>query len=186
VDKINPEKDVQKLKSVIPRSLASAIPDPILYEHGQVGPCNDLIFGFSLVDYATSKGLQEGEIPKIVRICIEEIDKRGLQLEGIYRVCHGSNFSVQLLTPFKVSGRQAIVHQLQHDVERDEADFHFLPRDDVYAVASLLKVRPPSTLLWILLTIVQLYLRELPEPVFRFSLQDRMHHTEDRGAYVSG
>jgi hypothetical protein len=86
VDKISPEKDLGKVKSVIPRSLASAIPDPILYEHGQVGPCNDLIFGFSLVDYATSKAIQEGEIPKILRICIEELDKRGLDNEGIYRV----------------------------------------------------------------------------------------------------
>ena len=27
----------------------------------------------------------------------------------------------------------------------------------------------------------KLYLRELPEPVFRFSLQDRIQHSEDRG-----
>lgn len=86
IDKISPEKDVLKVKANIPRSLALAIPDPILYEHGQVGSCNDLIFGFSLVDYATSKGLQDGQIPKIVKICIEAIDKRGLTSEGIYRV----------------------------------------------------------------------------------------------------
>lgn len=90
LDRISPEKDVAKLKSNIPTSLASAIPDPILYEHGLVGECNDLIFGFSLVDYATANSLPEGSIPKIVRICIEEIDKRGLESEGIYRVslCH--------------------------------------------------------------------------------------------------
>lgn len=86
VDKISPEKDVAKLKAYIPRSLASAIPEPILYEHGFVGSCNDLIFGFSLVDYATSKGLHDGEIPKIIKICIQEIDRRGLESEGIYRV----------------------------------------------------------------------------------------------------
>lgn len=148
VDKISPEKDIAKLNANIPRSLASAIPEPILYEHGQVGLCNDLIFGISLVDYATAKGLQEGEVPKIIRICIEEIDRRGLGSEGIYRV----------------SGRHAIVQALQHDIEKDESDFEFSPKDDVYAVASLLK----------------LYLRELPEPVFRFSLQDRIQHTEDR------
>ncbi|RXW23866.1 hypothetical protein EST38_g2011 [Candolleomyces aberdarensis] len=147
VDKISPEKDLAKVQSVIPRSLASAIPDPILYEHGQVGACSDLIFGFSLVDYATSKGLQEGEIPKILRICIEEIDKRGLENEGIYRV----------------SGRHAVVQALQHDVEKDEADFEFTPKDDIYAVASLLK----------------LYLRELPEPVFRFPLQDPEHQANN-------
>lgn len=87
VDDISPEKDVAKLKAYIPRSLASAIPDPILYQHGQVGSCSDLLFGISLVDYATAKGLQDGEVPKIIRICIRELDQRGLDSEGIYRVC---------------------------------------------------------------------------------------------------
>ncbi|KAF9569859.1 RhoGAP-domain-containing protein [Agrocybe pediades] len=153
IDRISVEKDLAKLKTYIPRSLASAIPDPILYEHGLVGECNDLIFGFSLVDYATAKGLQEGEIPKIIRICIEEIDKRGLESEGIYRV----------------SGRHAIVQSLQHEIERDESAFQFSPKDDIYAVASLLK----------------LYLRELPEPVFRFPLQDRIQHSEDREEHIA-
>ena len=45
-----------------------------------------MIFGFSLQDYATARDLPEGEIPKIVRICIEEVDRRGLDVEGIYRV----------------------------------------------------------------------------------------------------
>lgn len=38
------------------------------------------------MDYATAKGLTDGELPKIVRICIEEIEARGLDAEGIYRV----------------------------------------------------------------------------------------------------
>ncbi|KAG6891083.1 hypothetical protein C0995_014173 [Termitomyces sp. Mi166 len=139
VNKISSERDVNKVKSYIPRSMASAIPEPILYQHGLVGLCNDLIFGFSLVDYATSKGLQDGEIPKIIRICIQEIDRRGLESEGIYR--------------------------MQHNIEKDEERFEFSHKDDVYAVSSLLK----------------LYLRELPEPVFKFPLQERIQHTEDRG-----
>ncbi|KAK2461694.1 hypothetical protein APHAL10511_006157 [Amanita phalloides] len=148
VAKISPEKDVMNLKSLIPRSLASAIPEPILYHHGQVGSCNDLIFGFSLLDYATTKGLKDGMVPKIVRICIQEIDLRGLECEGIYRV----------------SGRHAIVQALQHDIEKDESEFVFdHQKDDIYAVASLFK----------------LYLRELSEPVFRFSLHDRIQHSED-------
>ncbi|KXN81114.1 Rho GTPase-activating protein 27 [Leucoagaricus sp. SymC.cos] len=148
VDKISSEKDTVRLVANTRRSLASAIPDPILYEHGQVGPCNDLIFGFGLGDYATAKGLREGEIPKIVRICIAEIDNRGLESEGIYRVS---------------SRRHAIVQAMQHEIERDEAAFEFSPKDDVYAVSSLLK----------------LYLRELPEPLFKFSLQDRVQHSEN-------
>ncbi|KAJ3502317.1 hypothetical protein NLJ89_g8943 [Agrocybe chaxingu] len=153
IDRISPEKDISKLKTQIPRSLASAIPDPILYEHGLVGECNDLIFGFSLVDYATAKQLPEGAVPKIIRLCIEEIDKRGLEAEGIYRV----------------SGRHAVVQALQHEIEKDEDAFQFSSKDDVYCVASLLK----------------LYLRELPEPVFKFSLQDRIQHTEDREEHLS-
>ncbi|KAJ6574742.1 hypothetical protein B0H19DRAFT_1208325 [Mycena capillaripes] len=153
VDKISPEIDISKLAASIPRSLASAIPDRILYQNGHVGECNDLIFGFSLVDYAVAHNLPEDEAPKIVQICIKEIDQKALECEGIYRV----------------SGRHAVVQSLQHEIERDESKFAFKPKDDVYAVASLLK----------------LYLRELPEPVFKYSLPDRIQHTEDRADHQS-
>ncbi|KAF8213491.1 hypothetical protein K438DRAFT_1902556 [Mycena galopus ATCC 62051] len=153
VDKISPQIDVSKVQAYIPRSLASAIPDRVLYESGHVGECNDLIFGFSLLDYAMSHTLREGDAPKIVRICIQEIDERGLESEGIYRV----------------SGRHAVVQNLQHEIERDEAKFEFKSKDDIFAVASLLK----------------LYLRELPEPVFKYPLQDRIQHTEDRADHLS-
>ncbi|KAK7058359.1 hypothetical protein VNI00_001993 [Paramarasmius palmivorus] len=147
VGKISSEKDKAKIAAFVPKSLASAIPDPILYHNCIVGECHDLIFGFSLLDYARTKSLPDGEVPRILRLCIAEIDKRGLEAEGIYRV----------------SGRHAIVQAMQHELEKDEETFEFTPRDDIYAVASLLK----------------LYLRELPEPVFRFSLQDRIQHSED-------
>ena len=86
VDKINPEKDTSLLAAHIPRLLALATPKPLYYENFVVGECRDLIFGVSLVDYATSKALPDAEIPKIVRICTEEIERRGLDAEGIYRV----------------------------------------------------------------------------------------------------
>lgn len=38
------------------------------------------------MDYATARGLGEGDVPKIVRICVQEVDQRGLDAEGIYRV----------------------------------------------------------------------------------------------------
>ncbi|KAF9023411.1 hypothetical protein BDZ89DRAFT_955713 [Hymenopellis radicata] len=158
VDRISPEKDVSKVAAYIPKSLASSIPDPILYHNGNLGECKDLIFGFSLMDYATSKNLPEGEIPKIIKICIAEIDFRGLECEGIYRV----------------SGRHAVVQAMQRDVEKDEDAFRFQPQHDVYAVASVLKVH-----------ITALYLRELPEPIFRYSLQDRIQHTEDFAEHQS-
>jgi len=53
------------------------------------------------VDYATAKGLPEGAVPKIIRICTEEIDRRGLESEGIYRarlqyVLHLSDLPITL------------------------------------------------------------------------------------------
>ncbi|KDQ30407.1 hypothetical protein PLEOSDRAFT_1062427 [Pleurotus ostreatus PC15] len=155
VDKVSPETDVKRIATRIP-PIEDIVPEPILYEHGQVGECKDLLFGFSLSDYATAKGLRDGEVPKIVRMCIEEVDQRGLEMEGIYRV----------------SGRVAVIKDLQHTIEKDEASFDFAkrnPRDDIYAVASLLK----------------LYLRELPEPLFKFPLQDRIQHTESLAAHKS-
>lgn len=159
VDKISPEVDISKLTAYIPRSLASAIPDRILYQNGHVGECNDLIFGFSLLDYAVSHNLQEGEAPKIVQICLKEIDQRGLESEGIYRVnsfswrsidshksgCTGvgsaCRCSICLFPPFLITPFVDYMWQMQHEIERDESKFEFKPKDDIYAVASLLKVR---------------------------------------------
>ncbi|RPD58368.1 RhoGAP-domain-containing protein [Lentinus tigrinus ALCF2SS1-6] len=154
VEKISPTRDSAAIAANIPRLLAATTPKPIYYYNYNVGECKDLIFGVSLVDYATARGLQEGEIPKIVRICIEDIDRRGLDAEGIYRV----------------SGRHAAVQELQHKIERNEAAFSFNPAvDDVYSVASFLKM----------------YLRELPEPVFKFPLQDRIQHTEGIDEHIA-
>ncbi|CDO72738.1 hypothetical protein BN946_scf184990.g21 [Trametes cinnabarina] len=147
VDKIVPQRDSAAIAESIPRMLAAATPKPVYYYNYNVGECKDLIFGVSLVDYATARSLPDGEIPKIVRICIQDIEQRGLDAEGIYRV----------------SGRHAAVQELQHKIERNEAAFQFNPTtDDVYSVSSFLKM----------------YLRELPEPVFKFPLQERIQHTE--------
>ena len=86
IKKISPEKDLSLAANQIPRSLASLVPKPILYYNYNVGECNDLIFGVSLVDYATSRGLSETEIPRIVQLCVDELNKRGLETEGVYRV----------------------------------------------------------------------------------------------------
>ena len=89
VDRISPERDTTILTANIPKSFALAVPKPIMYYNYHVGECKDLIFGVTLADYATARGLAEGEIPKIVKLCIEYIDERGLDSEGIYRVsCH--------------------------------------------------------------------------------------------------
>ena len=85
-DKIVPDQDSAAIAANIPRMLSIMIPRPIYYYNFNVGECKDLIFGVSLVDYATARGLLEGDVPKIIRICIEDIDRRGLDAEGIFRV----------------------------------------------------------------------------------------------------
>ena len=89
VEKIAPQRDSAAIAENIPRMLAAATPKPVYYYNYNVGECKDLIFGVSLVDYATARGLPDGEIPKIVRICIQDIEQRGLDAEGIYRVSAG-------------------------------------------------------------------------------------------------
>jgi hypothetical protein len=85
VDNVSAETDTSILAASLRRSLALSIPTPTLYYNYQVGECQDLIFGVTLADYATARG-SENDVPKILRICIDEIDKRGLDAEGIYRV----------------------------------------------------------------------------------------------------
>ncbi|KAH9964547.1 hypothetical protein BC827DRAFT_1259589 [Russula dissimulans] len=137
IENVSAETDTSILATSLSRSLALSIPAPTLYYNYHVGECQDLIFGVSLADYATARGT-ENDAPRIFRICIDEMDKRGLDAEGIYR--------------------------LQHKVERNEKVFSFNSfTDDIYSVASLLK----------------LYLRELPEPLFRFPLHDRIQHSEE-------
>ena len=86
VNYISPTQEISFLASSVPQFLHQTTPRRTLYYNFHVGECNDLIFGVSLVDYATSRGLGEGEVPKIVRMCISEVEKRGLNSEGIYRV----------------------------------------------------------------------------------------------------
>lgn len=83
---ISTSRDMANVSAYISHALSAAVPKPTPYYNFFVGECKDLIFGFSLLDYATARNLPDGEIPKIVRLCIDEIDKRGLELEGLYRV----------------------------------------------------------------------------------------------------
>lgn len=85
VEKVSSETDTSVLAASLRRSLAVSTPPPTLYYNYHVGECQDLIFGVTLVDYATARG-SENDVPKIIRICIEEVDRRGLDAEGIYRV----------------------------------------------------------------------------------------------------
>ncbi|KZT52760.1 RhoGAP-domain-containing protein [Calocera cornea HHB12733] len=154
VEGITPARDASLVRAAVPNAVANALPKRVLYWNYSVGECNDLIFGVSLVDYATARSLPDGRAPDLVLKCIQEVEARGLESEGIYRV----------------SGRHAAVQEMMHKIERNETEFNFNHLlDDVYTICSLLK----------------LYLRELPEPVFRYPLPDRLQYSEKREEHIS-
>jgi len=143
VTKISADKDQERLKLVIAPSKALSIPKRVLYENAHVGVCPDICFGISLVDYATSRGLPEGAVPRILKLCLADLEARGLEAEGIYRVC--PNFVSSVLFAdnchIQISGKHTAVQELVHKIERDERSFRFDPHvEDVYCVSSLLKV----------------------------------------------
>ena len=125
VGHISPGNDASSIAAHIPRLLAMSTPKPIYYYNYTVGECRDLVFGVSLVDYANSRDLEDGEIPKIVKICIQEIEERGLNAEGIYRVI------VRIFVPrwlyadiilLQVSGRLAAVQEVRLDGNLGDTD----------------------------------------------------------------
>ena len=65
---------------------------------------------------------------------------------------------------YRISSRQAAVAEMVRRVEKDYANFEITPYDEPHSIAGLLK----------------LYLRQLPEPLFRCSLSERVQHTDTR------
>ena len=90
VSAISPSQDAGILTAKLRRAMANDIPKSILYYNYIVGECRDLIFGVSLVEYATAHNLPEGAVPKVVNLCVKEVEARGMDTEGIYRVRNSS------------------------------------------------------------------------------------------------
>ena len=70
------------LRSSFRRGLSFSIPSPALYRSYCPGAHSDLVFGVPLVDLVT----KEERVPKVLRLCIEEVEKRGLNTNRIYSV----------------------------------------------------------------------------------------------------
>ncbi|KAG9101198.1 hypothetical protein FS749_009362 [Ceratobasidium sp. UAMH 11750] len=152
IAQINPEREINAAHQLIPEHISRLLPKRTLYHNYTYGDSSDLIFGFSLLDYATARNLEEGGVPGLVGKAVRAVDERGLDSEGIYRI----------------SGRQALVQDLVHRVEKDETQFEFEKTTDVYCIGSMLKR----------------YLRELPEPLFRFPLAERIQHSAGRNEHI--
>ena len=82
VEKALAGTDTSDLRASFRRALSFSIPPLTLYRNYRPGTYSDLIFGVPLVDVETN----EDSIPKVMRMCIEEVEKRGLNIMGIYSV----------------------------------------------------------------------------------------------------
>ena len=76
-------EDVSDLRASFRQALSFSIPPLTLYRnYSSPGAYSELIFGVPLVDLETSRD----NIPKVMRMCIDEIEKRGLKTKNIYVV----------------------------------------------------------------------------------------------------
>ncbi|KAF8269704.1 hypothetical protein EI94DRAFT_1724481 [Lactarius quietus] len=112
--------DTSDLRASFRRALSFSIPPQTLYHRNyRPGAYSELIFGVPLVDLET----REDSVPKVMRKCIEEVEKRGLNAVKIYSVGHQLNEEVL---------------ELRRRFETEKT-FSFCSIENIHFVAILLK-----------------------------------------------
>ena len=74
--------DTSELRASFRRAHSFSIPPFTLYRNYHPGAYSDSIFGVPLVDVTTN----QDNVPKVIRLCIEEVERRGLDTKKIYSV----------------------------------------------------------------------------------------------------
>ena len=74
--------DTSDLKVFFRQALYFSTPPLTLYRNCRLGGYSNLNFGVPLVDLGTN----EENVPRVMRMCIEEVEKRGLNVDRIYSV----------------------------------------------------------------------------------------------------
>ncbi|KAH9175092.1 hypothetical protein EDB89DRAFT_2138609 [Lactarius sanguifluus] len=118
VEKAVAGTDTSDLRASFRRALSFSIPPPTLYRNYRPGAYSELIFGVPLVDVETN----EDNVPKVMKMCIEEVEKRGLVTNKIYSVHQSLDAEVLKL----------------RDKLENEKSFSFSSTDDIHSVAMLL------------------------------------------------
>ncbi|KAN0140320.1 hypothetical protein V8E53_002216 [Lactarius tabidus] len=111
--------DTSDMRASFRRALSLSTPPLTLYHNHHFGKYSNLIFGVPLVDQVTN----EDNVPKVMRMCINEVEKRGLNIDYIYSLCNSES-------PW----------ELQRKFE-SEKPFSFTSTDNIQSVAALLKIR---------------------------------------------
>lgn len=148
------ETDAFDLKVSFRRAVFLSTPLLTLYCNYRPSGYSNLTFGVPLVCLKTN----EGNIPKVMKMCIEEVEKRGLNVDKIYSVSLSRlvfgftlNCRSRTLCATQKYGRSVectVVTNLQVDMssiqlarrfEREQS-FWFTSTDNIHSVAALLKV----------------------------------------------
>ena len=74
--------DTSGLRASFGHALSFSIPPLTLYCNYRPDAYSDLVFGVPLVNLTTN----QDNVPKVIRMCIEEVEKRGLDTQKIYSV----------------------------------------------------------------------------------------------------
>jgi hypothetical protein len=74
--------DTTDLKASFRHALSFSIPPPALYCNHHPGASSESIFGVPLAYIETN----QGTISKVMKMCIDEVEKRGLDIKKIYEV----------------------------------------------------------------------------------------------------
>ncbi|XP_071656094.1 rho GTPase-activating protein 9 isoform X3 [Patagioenas fasciata] len=141
----------QRVRSKLRRFIVKR---PSLQSLQEKGLIRDQVFGCRLAALCQREG---SAVPRFVRLCVEAVEEKGLDVDGIYRV-NGSlsviqklRFTVDRERAVTSDGRYVFPEQLSQEERLNLADPEW---SDVHVVAGALK----------------LFLRELPEPLVPYRL----------------
>ncbi|KAI9433271.1 hypothetical protein H4582DRAFT_2101678 [Lactarius indigo] len=122
VEKALSGTDTSGLRASFGHALSFSIPPLTLYCNYRPNTYSNLIFGVPLVNLVTNQ--DRDNVPKVIRMCIEEVEKRGLNTHKVYSV--GSIYDADIL-------------QLRRRFESEQS-FSFSPTDNIHSIAMLLKL----------------------------------------------
>uniref|UniRef100_A0A6I8N869 Rho GTPase activating protein 9 n=1 Tax=Ornithorhynchus anatinus TaxID=9258 RepID=A0A6I8N869_ORNAN len=139
-------RDRGRVRNKLKRLIAMRPPLRSLQERGLL---RDQVFGCSLEALCQREG---GTVPSFVRLCVAAVDKRGLDVDGIYRV----------------SGNLAVIQKLRFLVDRERAvtsDGRYLFPEKAGQEARLDLDRDEWEDIHVVTGALKLFLRELPQPL---------------------
>uniref|UniRef100_A0A8D0GR22 Rho GTPase activating protein 9 n=1 Tax=Sphenodon punctatus TaxID=8508 RepID=A0A8D0GR22_SPHPU len=144
----------KRVKSKLRRFIARRPPLQSLQEKGLI---RDQVFGCRLEALCQREG---GTVPRFVQRCVEAVEQRGLDADGIYRV----------------SGNLSVIQKLRFIVDRERAvtsDGRYVFPEQPCQEEKLRLADPQWDDVHVLTGALKLFFRELPEPLVPYALFEK-------------